>query len=877
MTIDSSTVSDDRETQALLKILDWSQALPNWQRDALRRLCLTEELSNDDFDELENICLDESHTHSPLLRVHLPIAGSRGKTINVRSIRDVVNVDLLKPNEPLSFCETGMTVVYGSNGTGKSGYTKILKRVCRSRSPKQDNEILENVYTANSGKSSAVVEFSENGQRITCHWVEGSPADTRLSDVSVFDSKTAGVHVDGENEIAYTPLPMRMLEKLASACTVLKGKLDAQLLSLSEQTPSGIFNHEYEHDTAVCRLMETLNEDTEIEHVEELADLSETERARLVELERDLVDEVPEQTASMLETQLQALREIDGHVSTVLDTVSDEYLEQLLERYKTYKQAKQVARIAAEKAFSDSTLIGIGSDEWQLLWEAAREYSQLVRYPGQNFPYIESEARCVLCNQELNEDATTFLSRFEEFVKNSTQNAETDAKGNYEGALATVEQSKAILDKTTSTLGLLSPEIKKEQVYMDCQKAMVQLDYRITTMITDHQNFEELENFVRCPVWPESQFLELIQRLTRRISSLRSDAESDERKNLENELNELQDRVWLNEFKEDVLNEIDRRKRRSQLDQALGDTKTHRITTMSKQLASTLITENLCSKFSSEIENLELIRLKVDLQEAGGKKGVPRFQVRLRNSPTSRVGLVLSEGEHSCVALAAFLTELETSGRNSAIILDDPVSSLDEAFRDLVAVRLVEESRVRQVIVFTHDLAFLFLLDEICRNSDVPLAMRAVDRTDEMTGIIQRDLPVRAQPIAKLIEGMQKQLDNEKSHFQCGRRTEWEATADVLAKRLRIAWERVVEETISPVFKRLSRKVETSGLAKLTVLDISDCKVMREAYGRCSSLLHSDPTDLRAVERTPDSIQHEIDVLKKWYEGIRDRQAAFTK
>jgi len=74
----------------------------------------------------------------------------------------------------------------------------------------------------------------------------------------------------------------------------------------------------------------------------------------------------------------------------------------------------------------------------------------------------------------------------------------------------------------------------------------------------------------------------------------------------------------------------------------------------------------------------------------------------------TKVEEVLSEGEHRCLATAAFLAELGQSGHTSAIVLDDPVSSLDHKHRDAVAARLVEEAKARQVIIFTHDLAFLY-------------------------------------------------------------------------------------------------------------------------------------------------------------------------
>ncbi len=57
-------------------------------------------------------------------------------------------------------------------------------------------------------------------------------------------------------------------------------------------------------------------------------------------------------------------------------------------------------------------------------------------------------------------------------------------------------------------------------------------------------------------------------------------------------------------------------------------------------------------------------------------------------------------------ALAYFFAELHQSGSSSGIVFGDPVSSLDHYHRTAVAKRIVEESAVRQVIVFTHDAVF---------------------------------------------------------------------------------------------------------------------------------------------------------------------------
>jgi hypothetical protein len=119
---------------------------------------------------------------------------------------------------------------------------------------------------------------------------------------------------------------------------------------------------------------------------------------------------------------------------------------------------------------------------------------------------------------------------------------------------------------------------------------------------------------------------------------------------------------------------------------------------------------------------------------------------------------------------------------------------------------------------------------------------------------------------------MQRQLDNEKIHYAQGRQAEWERTVDGLQKRLRDTWERAVEEAVGAVIKRLSYKVETAGLAKVTAITIDDCRAMRKAYGRCSNLLHSQAESLNPPLPAPQKVQDEIDALRNWVTDIAERQ-----
>jgi hypothetical protein len=70
-------------------------------------------------------------------------------------------------------------------------------------------------------------------------------------------------------------------------------------------------------------------------------------------------------------------------------------------------------------------------------------------------------------------------------------------------------------------------------------------------------------------------------------------------------------------------------------------------------------------------------------------------------------------------------------------VFDDPVSRLDHFHRDGLAQRFADEGKTRQVIVFTHDVSFLVLLNDACRDQQASIGFRAITRGAELTGYCQ--------------------------------------------------------------------------------------------------------------------------------------------
>ena len=104
----------------LQEILAWSADRPTWQRDALRRLVATGELSDDDIRALTEICkgdhgLVEKPEAKLLATEHVPAAGGTAAAVSLASIFHHQGVNALAEDQTLKF-DPGLTIVYGDNG-----------------------------------------------------------------------------------------------------------------------------------------------------------------------------------------------------------------------------------------------------------------------------------------------------------------------------------------------------------------------------------------------------------------------------------------------------------------------------------------------------------------------------------------------------------------------------------------------------------------------------------------------------------------------------------------------------------------------------------------------------------------------------------------
>ncbi|HRV97360.1 MAG TPA: hypothetical protein P5201_02135, partial [Aminobacteriaceae bacterium] len=118
------------------KLSKWFSERPQWLQMAARKLLKQSELTEKDVSELATLCQQEVVEKLAKKTCSFPpFVFSQGVagTLRLCSISDVEGVNALAPKKPLEFGKGNITIVYGNNGSGKSGYVRLLKHVCGAR------------------------------------------------------------------------------------------------------------------------------------------------------------------------------------------------------------------------------------------------------------------------------------------------------------------------------------------------------------------------------------------------------------------------------------------------------------------------------------------------------------------------------------------------------------------------------------------------------------------------------------------------------------------------------------------------------------------------------------------------------------------------
>lgn len=195
-------------------LYDWALTRPWWQQQALARLTAGQVLGEDDFEAIAAAMLKGSPTppEGGWLGGALRPSSTAGEPVRLRAVRDVSNVNALVDDQTLTFAPDGLTVVFGGNGSGKSGYARLLKRSVRAR---HRDEILPDIFDPATAPLRAIIEYSVGDDVEVAGWNQAAP---ELERVAFYDEKCGDSYVSMEAEVTYRPAGLHLLDALIEVC-----------------------------------------------------------------------------------------------------------------------------------------------------------------------------------------------------------------------------------------------------------------------------------------------------------------------------------------------------------------------------------------------------------------------------------------------------------------------------------------------------------------------------------------------------------------------------------------------------------------------------------------------------------------------------------
>jgi len=763
-------------------------------------------------------------------------------------LEDIKGVNALAPDQKIDF-NSRVTVVFGENGAGKTGYTRVLKRAASARSAET---IIGNVHDASStGSPSATLTWAVDDIESSGQW-ENELGFAPLGLMDVFDSPSVMMHLDTDLTYSYVPADLALFKHVNEA---LKGVAERANGEIAIRTPkSNVYLQMFDRGSEVYPLIETLSAATDVPKLRALGTLTAEEEAKLPGFTASVTalqgDNIQAQT-TMAKARLLANTELSTLMAAVAGFNQDAYTQALVDLAEAGKsQAALEATISTEHGIP-----GADSKPWRdfvVAGDAYRDHLELHEYP-------RSEDVCLYCRQSLAGESVRLLAAYRDIANSAFQTA-IDNAVRIAGQLA-----RPILDCDLDRLTeLFNDQDPDNDPHSSAALKFVELVVPLQEELTANCA-ADLSSAVGSLPAIQTEAAARVTAATKLIGELGGKAE--ERKALlvqaQTDVRNLQARIRLKANLEDIEAYVENAKWTTGLKTVVSRLPPTQasLTVTSKEASQLLLNDNFDERFKEESEALRAPQVQLEFP---GRDGASR---RVKTVISHKPSEILSEGEQKVIAMADFLAESSLRGASSPVIFDDPVNSLDYKRINEVSARIAKLSEQRQVVVFTHNIWFATeLISQFEDNKDL-VSYYSIDDDGPDKGIVTGGTHPRWDTVKKMTGKIN-------AIIQAARSAEGEIREALIEQAYSSirAWTEVVveQEVLARVVQRYEPNVMMTRLpaidgAKLEVIKA----VLMPLYEKACRIMEGHSQPLETLSVRPNLTELETD----WAAALAARTA----
>lgn len=839
-------------------------------QDALRRLITQPIITQVDVDELILLLKkengDTSITLNPIVlnSSHIPTAISSSTLYpKLISLKNPINVCALHNQGNLQFANAGLTVVYGNNGSGKSSYSRILKKLCWSRNP--GVELKKNVFTPSALGQQVEFIVEDNGTNISFQWVENSAPNPILSSIYVFDIDCGDIYINRENPTEYKPIGIDVLERLVPLLITMSQTLDLEVSVYNTEKPILVPSLSQTVNGTWYNSMESQTRNS----VDSFIQFNENDLNRKNELLNLINTQNPELNLQNLRSLKIRLESYDQQLTRIEAFFNPEQIEEIVALRNRYVSVKHAYDIATSEIGAVNLINGFGTNPWRTLWESAKNFALSNGMSnGTDFPSNASLETCVLCQQDLDEIAKNRFINFSQFIQNDISTQLNIIQNEVQQRIDLFNSILLLPLESYNELIQHIPDFQNLYVAF-CQSVISNK----SAVIAYLQNGDELNlsqvtisNLVR------NLFANVDYQIEQNSQLLAS------KDSLVAELNELTAKEFLFTNKATILQYHDEINYKSWIVRCQSQLNS---SVVSRKIGDLMENQAVSLQHQEFITHLEYfspeLASKVALTKTRTSQG-NTFQKCSLHGLSDSINSVLSEGEQKIIALSNFLAECTIDNRKNTIILDDPVTSLDMDYRDMISNKIVELSADRQVIVLTHDLSFLrLLIDTYKTKRSADCHVIGIDKYNGVSGIVTDEIPYLAKNVQERIDSIRRILAEHDAVQITGSHNR-EVKLDSARKRFRMLLERSVEEILSnKTYERFSKNInlKKGNLSGYIVTDQSDVDFLLSLFSKYSVTEHDGGTSTISQLPNRATIETDISAYSTWKDSFKAKLRTF--
>lgn len=622
--------------------------------------------------------------------------------LNLDKIAHLSGVNALSEDSSLHLTPD-CTIVFGLNGTGKSGYFRIINELAGADDTK---EILSNIHKDEDDLNVEIDYSLDNNSQPTFSWTDKYERGIDPFDrIKVFDTEYLPFYLDErESVLNLEPLGLHLFRVITNVIDEFKEKIkfEKETLEGKRIDIQPLIEQINSEDVENILLKESLFEEDK-EQLEEYYNFSDNEKSEVRKIEKEKSDLEKNNTDSqqkLLTQDIEEIKELKDHLEKLKEETEKSTTEtsQAIDDYKSKRKVRD-ERLKEFKVLEN--IPSKDSNEWNEFIESAEVYGNAVT------DKLDSEKECIYCHQPLTPDALELTKAYSNYLSDKSQN---DLK----------EASNKILIETENLekIGIkfsLSENLEKDLKQIKDEDD-VGSDERLQTIFSGAENqTKRIADSLKNKTKIDKEYSLDITKILKTLSEISKEknellkklgkskeGRQKEIEKINKQLEYLKDKEnltkWRDRIEKHFLN-YDQCELLDKLDSGMSTTS---ITVLGSKAHDELLTDSIKKSFESELEALGK-DIDVTLERIRSTKGSVTTKLRILENDVIDI---LSEGEQKAVGIGLFLAEIESLEGSDPVVFDDPVNSLDHKVSAKLAKRLIKMSADRQVIIFTHNKHF---------------------------------------------------------------------------------------------------------------------------------------------------------------------------